>query len=218
MISFFGIVCRVRKREIAVEFNADGFLRSGLKSDVCQHALMLPVLLQHLRFQKSLDSLEVHIGYQFKDRSVLQQALTHPSFPKMNFGTNSDHAQNSITNCGIRNIEYGDKIRLFKEWRKRGLTTLIRIMSYMPTEHEARSEIYGNDRLEFLGDAVLEFIVRQVIFTFFSFRISDCRLVSSVVNFRNIPVLKISVSSEHLHCFMIIQECCSFFKFGIPMD
>ncbi len=79
----------------------------------------------------------------------------------MNFGTNPDHAQNSMTNVGLRTIEYGDKLRLFKSWRKRGLTTLVRIMSYMPTEQEAQSEIYGNDRLEFLGDAVLEFVVRH---------------------------------------------------------
>ena len=82
----------------------------------------------------------------------------------MNFGTNPDHAQNSMTNVGLRQIEYRDKQQLFKSWRKRGLTTLVRIMSYMPTEREASSAIYGNDRLEFLGDAVLEFLVRRASF------------------------------------------------------
>ena len=47
---------------------------------VWQHALFLPVLVCHLRFHKSLDILETAIDYKFQNRSLLQLALTHPSY------------------------------------------------------------------------------------------------------------------------------------------
>jgi len=50
---------------------------------------------------------------------TVQQALTHPSF-RMNYGTNADHARNSLTNCGKRQLEYGDKRIHYIHTRKRG--------------------------------------------------------------------------------------------------
>jgi len=38
----------------------------------------------------------------------------------MNYGTNADHARNSLTNCGKRQLEYGDKRIHFIHTRKRG--------------------------------------------------------------------------------------------------
>lgn len=93
-----------------------------------------------------------------------QQALTHPSYRRTDFGTNQDHFQNTLTSCGPRTIEYGDKLQLYKKWRKKGLSKMIRVMSFMPKQHEERSKIYGNERLEFLGDAAIEIIARQVNF------------------------------------------------------
>lgn len=37
-----------------------------------QHALLLPVLIAHLRFHKSLEVLEGRMRYTFKDRNLLQ--------------------------------------------------------------------------------------------------------------------------------------------------
>ncbi len=37
---------------------------------------------------------------------------------------------------------------------------MIEVMSFMPKLQEERSKIYGNERLEFLGDAVIEIITR----------------------------------------------------------
>lgn len=34
------------------------------------------------------------------------------------------------------------------------------VMSMLPKQNEERSKIYGNERLEFLGDAVIEIIAR----------------------------------------------------------
>ena len=63
---------RAKKCEVAVELSAWGLLSTGLKADVVQYALVIPVLLHHLRFQKSIDYLQEHIGYKFKDRSLIQ--------------------------------------------------------------------------------------------------------------------------------------------------
>ncbi|KAH7981323.1 hypothetical protein HPB49_023119 [Dermacentor silvarum] len=120
------------------------------------HALLLPVLVCHLRFHKSLDFLESIIGTEFKDRYLLQ-----------NFGTNPDHARNSLSNCGIRQPEYGDRRIHYLNTRKRGINTLINIMSRFGRQEETASSISHNERLEFLGDAVVEFL--SSIHLFFMF-------------------------------------------------
>lgn len=157
----------VHRREITVEISCEGFYRTGLRSDVSQYALNLVSLVAHLRFHKSLETLEARLGYTFKDKSLLHQALTHPSYRRTNFGLNQDHFQNSLTNCGPRLLEYGDKLQLYKAWRKKGLTKMIQIMSFLPNVNEERSNIYGNERLEFLGDAIIEVI--SSIHLFFMF-------------------------------------------------
>ena len=49
-----------------------------------------------------------------------QLALTHTSYT-VNYGTNPDHARNSLTNCGMRQVEYGDRKIHFVHTRKRGI-------------------------------------------------------------------------------------------------
>ncbi|KAA0188558.1 hypothetical protein HAZT_HAZT009193 [Hyalella azteca] len=88
--------------------------------DLSKHALLMPVLVCHLRFHRSVAMLQQNIGYEFKDKYLLQLALTHPSF-RENFGTNPDHVRNSLTNCGVRQPEYGDRRVLHMNTRKRGM-------------------------------------------------------------------------------------------------
>ncbi|CAH2041433.1 unnamed protein product, partial [Iphiclides podalirius] len=152
------------KRDVTVAISSEGFHTTGLMCDVVQHAMLIPVLVRHLRFHKSLDSLEKKMGYVFKKRLLLQTALTHPSY-RENFGTNPDHARNSLTNCGIRQPEYGD--RRIHYTRKKGIVTLINIMSRFGKRSETESEIKHNERLEFLGDAVVEFISSIHLFRMF---------------------------------------------------
>lgn len=52
----------------------------------------------------------------------LQLALTHTSY-KVNYGTNPDHARNSLSNCGMRQLEYGDRKIHYVHTRKRGIMT-----------------------------------------------------------------------------------------------
>ncbi|XP_012268888.2 ribonuclease 3 [Athalia rosae] len=154
------------KRDVTVDVSSEGFYRTGIMCDIVQHAMLIPVLVCHLRFHKSLDILEKTIGYQFKNRYLLQLALTHPSY-RENFGTNPDHARNSLTNCGIRQPEYGDRRIHYMNTRKRGINTLINIMSRFGARRETESSIAHNERLEFLGDAVVEFLTSIHLFHMF---------------------------------------------------
>ena len=116
------------KRDCTAVVSAKGYQRTGLMTDIVQHAMLLPVLVNHLRLHHSLDHLEKRINYKFKNRYLLQQAVTHPSY-KENFGTNPDHIRNTLSNCGIRQPEYGDKKIHYQNTRKRGINMLINIMS-----------------------------------------------------------------------------------------
>ncbi|XP_076755408.1 ribonuclease 3 drosha [Xylocopa sonorina] len=154
------------KRDVTVDVSSEGFHRTGIMCDIVQHAMLIPVLVCHLRFHKSLDNLERTLGYEFKNRYLLQLALTHPSY-RENFGTNPDHARNSLTNCGIRQPEYGDRRIHYMNTRKRGINTLINIMSRFGARTETESSIAHNERLEFLGDAVVEFLTSIHLFHMF---------------------------------------------------
>lgn len=110
------------KRDVTVAVSAEGFYRTGIMCDIVQHAMLIPVLVCHLRFHHSLNVLEESIEYKFQNRALLQLALTHPSY-RENFGTNPDHARNSLTNCGIRQPEYGDRRIHYMNTRKRGMVS-----------------------------------------------------------------------------------------------
>ena len=92
------------------------------------------------RFHGSLDHFEKEIGVKFKNRHLLQLAMTHPSY-KDNHGTNPDHARNALSHCGIRQIELGDKRVHTAENRKRGINMLISIMSKFGKDKETESKV-----------------------------------------------------------------------------
>jgi len=154
------------KRDCTAVISAQGYNRTGLMTDIVQHALLLPVLVNHLRLHHSLEYLEKRISYTFQNRYLLQQAVTHPSY-KENFGTNPDHIRNTLSNCGIRQPEYGDKKIHYQNSRKRGINMLISIMSKFGKKRETESKVQHNERLEFLGDAVVEFISSVHLFYMF---------------------------------------------------
>ena len=132
------------------------FNTTGILCDVVQHAMIMPVIVYQIRFQHSLECLEQIIGHTFADKQLLQLALTHPSY-RENYGTNPDHARNTLNNLGFRQPIYGDN-RINYQTRKRGINTLFNIMSRFGCQEETTSNIQHNERLEFLGDAVVEFL------------------------------------------------------------
>lgn len=154
------------KRGVTAAVSSKGFYKTGLMCDIVQHAMLLPVLVCHFRFHKSLEYLEKTLEYKFTNKYLLQLALTHPSY-RENFGTNPDHARNTLTNCGIRQPEYGDRRIHYMNTRKRGINTLINIMSRFGKKSEMESNIMHNERLEFLGDAVVEFVSSIHLFNMF---------------------------------------------------
>uniref|UniRef100_A0AAY4A3M8 Ribonuclease 3 n=1 Tax=Denticeps clupeoides TaxID=299321 RepID=A0AAY4A3M8_9TELE len=154
------------RREVTVELSSQGFWKTGIRSDVCQHAMMLPVLTHHVRYHQCLMHLDRLIGYVFKERCLLQLAMTHPSH-HLNFGMNPDHARNSLSNCGIRQPKYGDRKVHHMYMRKKGINTLINIMSRLGQDDPSPSRINHNERLEFLGDAVVEFLTSVHLYYLF---------------------------------------------------
>uniref|UniRef100_A0A8C6VU22 Ribonuclease 3 n=1 Tax=Nothobranchius furzeri TaxID=105023 RepID=A0A8C6VU22_NOTFU len=154
------------RREVTVELSSQGFWKTGIRSDVCQHAMMLPVLTHHIRYHQCLMHLDKLIGYVFTDRCLLQLAMTHPSH-HLNFGMNPDHARNSLSNCGIRQPKYGDRKVHHMYMRKKGINTLINIMSRLGQDDPSPSRINHNERLEFLGDAVVEFLTSVHLYYLF---------------------------------------------------
>lgn len=187
------------KRNVTVAISSKGYFRTGIMCDIVQHAMLIPVLTTHLRFHKSLDVLEESIEYKFKNRFLLQLALTHPSY-KENFGTNPDHARNSLTNCGIRQPEYGDRKIHYMNTRKRGINTLINIMSRFGKERETDSNITHNERLEFLGDAVVEFLTSIHLFFMFP-ELEEGGLATyraAIVQNQHLAVLAKVISIVHL--------------------
>lgn len=154
------------RREVTVELSSQGFWRTGVRSDICQHAMMLPVLTHHIRYHQCLMHMDNLIGYMFKERCLLQLAMTHPSH-HLNFGMNPDHARNSLSNCGIRQPKYGDRKVHHMYMRKKGINTLINIMSRLGQDDPSPSRINHNERLEFLGDAVVEFLTSVHLFYLF---------------------------------------------------
>ncbi|XP_036377499.1 ribonuclease 3 [Megalops cyprinoides] len=154
------------RREVTVELSSQGFWKTGIRSDVCQHAMMLPVLTHHIRYHQCLMHLDKLIGYVFKERCLLQLAMTHPSH-HLNFGMNPDHARNSLSNCGIRQPKYGDRKVHHMYMRKKGINTLINIMSRLGQDDPSPSRINHNERLEFLGDAVVEFLTSVHLYYLF---------------------------------------------------
>ncbi|EEC19799.1 ribonuclease III, putative [Ixodes scapularis] len=150
------------KRDVTVVVSSENFFRTGIMCDIVQWSRYPFTGLLCSEVRCCLLTLSLPWG----TADLFQLALTHPSY-RENFGTNPDHARNSLTNCGIRQPEYGDRRIHYLNTRKRGINTLINIMSRFGRQEETASSISHNERLEFLGDAVVEFL--SSIHLFFMF-------------------------------------------------
>ncbi|CAD6198909.1 unnamed protein product [Caenorhabditis auriculariae] len=143
-------------RATQVRVPVEGYRLTGLFPDSIAHVLMSVLAIHHIRYQMSLSTLETHIGFQFKNRALLELSMTHPSF-KSNYGTNSDHAKNLLSNCAYRRRYIVEDRRD----KKKGIHNLLTIMS---NPKYNSTPIAHNERLEYLGDAVVEMVVTNRLF------------------------------------------------------
>ena len=152
-------------KETMIELSSEGFMRTGIKTDIVQQTVFIPTFIEHLRFHFSLRFLEEKIEYKFKNRLLLQHALTHPSgafLLHQNLGSNPDHIRNCLFNCKVRNPQYGVLTPQKRKslLRKKGIHMLFSIMAQKGNENEELSNISNYERLEFLGDKILELLIR----------------------------------------------------------
>ncbi|VDK50744.1 unnamed protein product [Cylicostephanus goldi] len=136
-----------------------GFYATGLYADITAHILLLVLAVKHARFHWSLLEFEKIIGHNFINRTLIELAFTHPSY-KNDFGTNVDHVKTALTNCSFR------RYAPFTEnnEKKKGFRNLMHIMAQSGSSSAGLSKIAHNERLEYLGDAVVELVVSSRLF------------------------------------------------------
>nr|CAD2124796.1 unnamed protein product [Meloidogyne enterolobii] len=257
------------KRNTIVHISSRDFYSTGICSDMVLHSILLVLACQHVRFHCSLNFLEERLAYTFKNRSLLELALIHPSF-RANYGTNSDHAKNVLNNCGLRigltttkttttsksplipspqnlnsssspsknstenSLELLTKQQLIqKTGRRRGINVLMEIMSMQrlssssnKNENNKMKENNGgdgrivnrinesiikhNERLEFLGDAVVEFLT--TIHLFFLFTELDegglATFRSALVQNRHLATLGDRLGLQHFMVYAHGPDLC----------
>lgn len=123
-----------------------------------QHTLLLCVLSHHILLHDSFQTLQVQLHYSFTDPSLLHVALTHPSSTTSTFMIAADHIRHALSNCGLRDPQFllspGTTVS------SKGMKDLIRSVKMDRSEMGRMQRLQNNEQLEFLGDAVLEYICR----------------------------------------------------------
>ncbi|GMR54170.1 hypothetical protein PMAYCL1PPCAC_24365 [Pristionchus mayeri] len=167
----------MNRREVPISMSSKHFRRTGFKADLAQHTILLVMMMNHVRFHWALEKLEERISYKFVDRTLIELALSHPSY-NANYGTNPDHARNAINLCGVRKMgpkarQHLDGPRVHYEIlelkkgrnRKKDLDRLVELMDALPGAKKIQINPGTiNERLEFLGDSVVEMIVTVHLF------------------------------------------------------
>lgn len=87
-----------------------------------------------------------------------QRALTHSSFTTFS-GTTESHMRTTASNCGLRRPEPTTSSNAAPQ---KGLARLVSTVERLEAGKvvDAENRIRNNEQLEFLGDAVLEFLCR----------------------------------------------------------
>ncbi|CAI4222182.1 unnamed protein product [Auanema sp. JU1783] len=182
------------------------FYKCGMYPDVVPHSLVLLLACQHARLHWSFDVLEEKINHKFKNRLLLELSLTHPSF-KHNYGVTIDHAKNTLLNCGYRR-KYSTLDE--KKEKKRGIFRLLEIMSLSGQSKSAISPITHNERLEYLGDAVVEMVVSIRLYLLLPLHNEGVLATyrSALVQNRNLATLAQNIGLQHWLLFAHGPDLC----------
>ncbi len=121
-----------------------------------QHTLPLSILSHHLLLHDSLKTLQERLGYSFNETQLLQRAMTHPSTTTSSFMVAEVALRNSLSNCGLRTPFF---LGAASSRGSKGMKDLIEAVKVEGEGDEAQ-RLLNNEQLEFLGDAVLEYICR----------------------------------------------------------
>ncbi|XP_057289777.1 ribonuclease 3-like isoform X3 [Hydractinia symbiolongicarpus] len=150
-----------------IEINCEGYFNTGLSWDICQHSSYIPGVWKYLRFMSCLHVLEDRISYTFKDKSHLKNALTHPSY--VDQSTLSAQLITMVKNLGKRH-PHVDKTNRPKGLgiKKKGVINMTNVMATLFDEEQPKICFQNNERLEFLGDAVLDYLSSVHLFLMLS--------------------------------------------------
>ncbi|CAD5220458.1 unnamed protein product [Bursaphelenchus okinawaensis] len=149
------------KRSVPIDMNIESFVQTGFCFDVVHHALISLAIVFKVRYHWSLDAFEQSIDYRFKKRELLEQAFTHPTY-HTNFLVDMDHLKNTLRNCGYSQIPEVKSTAVGE--KRKGIENLIETMALPGSNEEEESALGHNERLEFLGDAVVELVVTYHLF------------------------------------------------------
>ena len=111
---------------------------------------------------KDFANLEKNLGYEFKDKALLKEALTHKStvsFAKFNKNSSQKETKNSAKN-------ENDLTKNSAQNETNAKNSSQNKTAPKPPKIHSRN----NERLEFLGDAVLDLIVGEFLFFKFAHR------------------------------------------------
>ncbi len=111
----------------------------------------------------SLSTLQERLGYKFKDISLLHRALVHPSCNTASFLPCEDHARTAISNCGAKSCKFLKDLPNSPRPAK-GMKGLVETVKRGIENVDQETRLQNNEQLEFLGDAVLEYICRYARF------------------------------------------------------
>ena len=138
-----------------------------VKSDVTQQLLTLPLVLQQLHWFGRAAKLQAATGIAFADLNLLRRAFVHQTHSRQ---TDRPHARRWSVMARAGTLAAQEHTCLRDSLRSKGCRRLIARMEKEPLAKDelmTASVEYHNQRLEFLGDAVLQMVASHHVFCLF---------------------------------------------------